>query len=43
MGGAPDHRQFPVFQEGLQQLTERELLGLTIHQGQQDGAEIALQ
>ena len=43
MTGAPDQRQFPVFQEGLHQLSQRQLLWLSIHQGQENGAEIALQ
>ena len=43
MTGAPDQRQFPEIKEGLQQLAQRKLLGLSIHQGQQDGSEVALQ
>ena len=43
MGGAPDQRQFPILQEGLQHASQRQLPGLTVHQRQQDGSEIALQ
>ena len=43
MTGAPDQGQFPVIQEGLQHAPQGQLLGLSVHKGQQDGAEIALQ
>ena len=43
MTGAPDQGQFPEIEEGLQQLAQRQLLGLSIHQGEKDGSEVALQ
>ena len=43
IAGTPDQGQFPVIEECLQQLTQRELSGLPIHKRQQDGPEVALQ
>ena len=43
MAGAPDQGVFPVVEEFLQQLAQAELAGLAVHQGQQDGPEVALQ
>ena len=42
MAGSSDQRQLPVIQEGLEQLSQGKLLGLTIHERQQDGSEVAL-
>ena len=43
MARAPDQGQFPVIEERLQKPAQGQLLGLAIHEGQHDGAEIALQ
>ena len=43
VAGAAQQGEFAVFEKMVQQLAQAELLGLAVHQGQQDGTEIALQ
>ena len=43
MAGAANQGEFPILQELLQQLAQGQLQRLTMHQGQQDRPEVALQ